>query len=102
MSEADPEFDFEVEDGVVPLLEELLARAKAGEIKSVALTLVLESGIIECDWFNDGQFAVVAGAISCLQHDFLTRTSESEDQETEDLIESMEAMETKPKPRTVN
>lgn len=53
---------------LVPLLEDLLERARAGEISSVAAAYVYRDGSIGKSWSTPPCFGTLLGAVSRLAH----------------------------------
>lgn len=52
----------------VALLERMLARAKSGELRSVAVAGVKANGGAVTEWNHEAQFFALAGSVAWLQH----------------------------------
>lgn len=57
---------------LVDMLEELLARAKAGSITAMGVAFVNADGSVSTRWEGGDQTVPMIAAISMLQHEFLT------------------------------
>lgn len=64
------------DDGVVNLLEELLEEARAGKLRALAVAVVTTDLQIGSNWALGDSFASLLGAITSLQHDFITTPNE--------------------------
>lgn len=57
-----------VSPDLVETLEEALAKAKAGELSSVALAVVYRDGCINWAWSTPPSFGLLLGAVNRLAH----------------------------------
>lgn len=57
-----------VGEGIVETLEEVLERAKAGEVSSVAIAYVLRDGAVCSTWSAPPCFGTLLGAVHRLAH----------------------------------
>lgn len=54
--------------GVVEALEDILARAKAGDLSSVAIAVVYRDGSTGDAWSEPASIGTLIGAVTILQH----------------------------------
>jgi hypothetical protein len=57
-----------VDEGIVDLLEDVLAAAREGEIASVAVAIVHRDGVAGARWSTRGSFVRILGAVDRLRH----------------------------------
>jgi hypothetical protein len=57
-----------VSPDLIETIEQLLEKAKAGEISSVAVAFVYRDGTIGRDWSTPPSFAALLGAVTRLAH----------------------------------
>lgn len=50
----------------VEMLEKMLARAKSGEVRSIAMAALKANGDACTQWHSEGQLFALAGAAGCL------------------------------------
>lgn len=62
---------------VIQRLEEALAMAKDGGVKTVAIIAILDNGDIMDCWANGGQPYALVGGIEAIKHDFINQTIEA-------------------------
>lgn len=56
-----------ISDATVPLLEDMLERAKAGQLSSVAVAVVYRDGSTGDAWSNPPSVATLIGAVTIMQ-----------------------------------
>ena len=58
----------EAAQGTVELIEEMLAKAKSGEIRSIAVAAIKANGNATTRWSHESEFIALTGAVSWLLH----------------------------------
>lgn len=61
---------------IVPLLESLIERAKAGELSSVAVAYVSREGVTNQEWSTAPSIGTLIGSVAVLQHRLAERLLE--------------------------
>lgn len=60
-------------EDIVPLLESLIERAKAGELSSLAVAYVNREGCTAQEWSPAPSLATLLGSVAALQHRLIER-----------------------------
>jgi hypothetical protein len=60
-------------ENIVPLLEQIIKRAKAGELSSVAVAMVTREGATGQEWSRLPSVGAMIGSVATLQHRLIER-----------------------------